>query len=178
LSEAVFSVDFFCKRFATIEKQRERGGSFLQFYTYAYLQSQAQVSYLFQYGLIFFILVALVIITAKYMRNRLQSKYRDLSIILLLIGLFLIGSNWDSYSRQRETRENTSRMMQFLDTFSDNMTLSESDIAVNSLRLQDGMLIKIRDDYYRIDFNSSYTAYRINRVYLIQKDVKLVDVPH
>ncbi len=40
------------------------------------------------------------------------------------------------------------------------------------------MLIKIRDDYYRIDFNSSYTAYRINRVYLIQKDVKLVDVPH
>ena len=49
---------------------------------------------------------------------------------------------------QRETRENTSRMMQFLDTFSDNMTLSESDIAVNSLRLQDGMLIKIRDDYY------------------------------
>lgn len=69
-------------------------------------------------------------------------------------------------------------MMQFLDTFSDNMTLSEADIAVNSLRLQDGMLIKIRDDYYRIDFNSSYTAYRINRVYLIQKDVKLVDVPH
>ena len=150
----------------------------MQFYTYAYLESQAQVSYLFQYGLIFFILVALVIITAKYMRNRLQSKYRDLSIILLLIGLFLIGSNWDSYSRQRETRENTSRMMQFLDTFSDNMTLSEADIAVNSLRLQDGMLIKIRDDYYRIDFNSSYTAYHINRVYLIQKDVKLVDVPH
>lgn len=69
-------------------------------------------------------------------------------------------------------------MMQFLDTFSDNMTLSESDIAVNSLRLQDGMLIKIHDDYYRIDFNSSYTAYRINRVYLIQKDVKLVDVSH
>lgn len=61
----------------------------MQFYTYAYLESQAQVSYLFQYGLIFFILVALVIITAKYMRNRLQSKYRDLSIILLLIGLFL-----------------------------------------------------------------------------------------
>lgn len=40
----------------------------MQFYTYAYLESQAQVSYLFQYGLIFFILVALVIITAKYMR--------------------------------------------------------------------------------------------------------------
>lgn len=112
------------------------------------------------------------------MSNRLKSKYRDLSIILLLIGLFLIGSNWDSYSRQRETTENTSRMTQFLDTFSDNMTLSKSDIAVNSLRLQDGMLVKIRDDYYRIDFNSSYTAYRINRVYLIQKDVKLVDVSH
>lgn len=28
---------------------------YLQFYTYAYLESQAQVSYLFQYGLIFFI---------------------------------------------------------------------------------------------------------------------------
>ncbi|MCB7224980.1 DUF3290 family protein, partial [Anaerostipes caccae] len=46
------------------------------------------------------ILGALIVITGKYMSNRLKSKYRDLSIILLLIGLFLIGSNWDSYSRQ------------------------------------------------------------------------------
>ena len=59
----------------------------MQFYTYAYLESQAHVNYLFQYGLIFFILVALIVITAKYMSNRLKSKYRDLSIILLLIGL-------------------------------------------------------------------------------------------
>ena len=45
------------------------------------------------------------------------------------------------------------------------MTLSKSDLAVNSLRLQNGMLVKVRDDYYRI-----------NRVYLIHKKIKLVDV--
>lgn len=124
----------------------------------------------------FFILAALVIISIKYMRNRLRTKYRDLSIILLLIGIFLCGTNWDSFSRQRETTENTSKMTAFLDTFSDNMTLSKSDLAVNSLRLQNGMLVKVRDDYYRIDFTNDYTAYRINRVYLIHKKIKLVDV--
>lgn len=134
----------------------------MPFYTYAYVESQAHVSYWFQYGLIFFILAALVIISIKYMRNRLRTKYRDLSIILLLIGIF---PNWDSFSRQRETTENTSKMTAFLDTFSDNMTLSKSDLAVNSLRLQNGMLVKVRDDYYRI-----------NRVYLIHKKIKLVDV--
>lgn len=110
------------------------------------------------------------------MRNRLRTKYRDLSIILLLIGIFLCGTNWDNFSRQRETTENTSKMTAFLDTFSDNMTLSKSDLAVNSLRLQNGMLVKVHDDYYRIDFTNDYTAYRINRVYLIHKKIKLVDV--
>lgn len=148
----------------------------MQFYTYAYLQSQAQVNHMFQYALIFIIVAGLILFSILYLHDRLQTKYRDLGVIFFLIGLFLLGANWGDYSHSREDTAGLSRMTKFLDTFSDNLIVPKSKMAVNSLRPQSGMLVKVGDDFYRVDFNADNTAYRINRVYLIEKqDMKLVD---
>lgn len=147
----------------------------MQFYTYAYVESQAQVSHVFQYGLIFVIVAGLILFSVLYLHNRMQTKYRDLGVIFFLIGLFLLGANWGDYSHSQEDSAGLSRMTKFLDTFSDNLIVPKSKMAVNSLRPQNGMLVKVGDDFYRVDFNADYTAYRINRVYLIEKkDLKLM----
>lgn len=149
----------------------------MQFYTYAYIVQQTQMHNLFQFILIMVVLVAWIVMSVKYMHNRMKSKYRDLSIILFLVGLFLCGANWDEYTKYRQNEENISRMTLFLSHFSDNIAIDEHDLAVNSLRLQNGMIVKRGNDYFRIDFDTNFTAYRINRVYLIQKDIHIVDYP-
>ncbi len=68
-------------------------------------------------------------------------------------------------------------MTLFLSNFSDNIAIDAHDLAVNSLRLQDGMIVKRGNDYFRIDFDTRFMAYRISRVYLVQKNIKIVDYP-
>ncbi len=149
----------------------------MPFYTYAYIVQQTHMNNLFQFILIMIVLVAWIGISVKYMHNRMKSKYRDLSIILFLVGVFLCGANWDEYTKYRQNEENISQMTLFLSNFSDNITIDAHDLAVNSLRLQDGMIVKRGNDYFRIDFDTRFMAYRISRVYLVQKNIKIVDYP-
>ena len=65
----------------------------MPFYTYAYIVQQTHMNNLFQFILIMIVLVAWIGISVKYMHNRMKSKYRDLSIILFLVGVFLCGAN-------------------------------------------------------------------------------------
>lgn len=60
----------------------------MDFYTYAYIDGQVHTTYLYHYAVLLGVTLAWLIAGIKYMRNRLQTKYRDLTIIFLLIGIF------------------------------------------------------------------------------------------
>lgn len=148
----------------------------MSFYTYNYLVSQSQVSHLAQFALIFVIVAGLLLFSGLYMRNKIHTKYRDLGIIFFLSGLFLFGIYYDDYSSSQEDTAGMSQMTKFLDSYRANHQTPVDSIAVNSLRPQNGMLVKEGNDFYRIDFEGDFTAYRITQVYLINdKNIKLVD---
>lgn len=66
----------------------------MQFYTYSFVEGQSHIDHMLQYVLIALVLIAWLIVGGKYMCNRFQTKYRDLSVILFLTGVFLLGANW------------------------------------------------------------------------------------
>lgn len=148
----------------------------MSFYTYDYLVSQSQVSHWLEFALFFIIVAGILLSGALYMRNKFRTKYRDLGVIFFLSGLFLLGIYYSNYSSSQEDTEGLSQMATFLDSYRANHQVSASTLAVNALRPQNGMLVKEGNDFYRIDFNSDFTAYRINQVYLIDsKNIKLID---
>lgn len=63
----------------------------MKFYDIEFLKSQAGLSDYLRYIFIFGSLVVLVIVFAIYIKHRIKTKYRDLSIILLL---FIILRDW------------------------------------------------------------------------------------
>lgn len=63
-------------------------GEFMDFYTLTYLQEQNNVAQFVQYGIVVIIFLVLTIATILYIKDKFQTKYRDLSIIMALI-LFL-----------------------------------------------------------------------------------------
>ena len=110
------------------------------------------------------------------MRNRLQTKYRDLTIIFLLIGIFLTGANWQSFSRTRQSTEDMSRMSAFLENFSYNLNVPKDRLSVNSLRLKNGMVVRTgANEYYSVDFSDRETAYKVERIYMINADVHIIN---
>lgn len=44
-----------------------------------------------QYGVSFLLLIALLLVSIQFIRHRLNSRYRDLTILLSLIIVFVLG---------------------------------------------------------------------------------------
>ena len=63
----------------------------MKFYSYDYLQSKLQQNNLLSYIIIAVLIVILCITLIKYYKNRQDTKYRELSIILVLSTLLAVG---------------------------------------------------------------------------------------
>ena len=85
----------------------------MNFYTYAYIVQQGQFNALLQYGISFILLVALLGVSILFMRHRLNSRYRDLTILLSLLIVFILGIRWSEYDSSMRNSEESSRMASF-----------------------------------------------------------------
>lgn len=75
----------------------------MDFYTLTYLQEQNNVAQFVQYGIVVIIFLVLIVATILYIKDKFQTKYRDLSIIMALILLFMAGINFTEYQNGRNT---------------------------------------------------------------------------
>ena len=69
----------------------------MKFYSYDYLQSKLQQNNLLSYIIIAVLIVILCITLIKYYKNRQDTKYRELSIILVLSTLLAVGVSINEY---------------------------------------------------------------------------------
>lgn len=71
----------------------------MSFFSFAFLENAMSFQGYLKYIAIFVSLGALFVVTSLYLRHRLQTKYRDLSIIFLLLIIFLLGVQYNQYER-------------------------------------------------------------------------------
>ena len=91
-------------------------------------------------------------VTSLYLRHRLQTKYRDLSIIFLLLIIFLLGVQYNQYERSEVYTADTSRVVTFLNSVKDSQNLQKEDIRTNSRTLTNGMILNISGSVFRSPF--------------------------
>ena len=128
-----------------------------------------------KYIAIFIALGALFIVTSLYLRHRLETKYRDLSIIFLLLIIFLLGMQYNQYERNQVYANNTSRMMTFLDSVRNAQKLDKTEINVNSRTLANGMILNLREKYYEVHFNNEFTAYTLSPINLVNPHIYIIE---
>jgi hypothetical protein len=103
-------------------------------------------------------------------------KYRDLIILVSLGIIFMVGIQINEYEVGKTNRNNSSRMINFLENISDNQQVPASDLSVNSKYVKDEMLVKIGEDYYQINMNADLSSFKLEETYLLNaKDIKLVE---
>ena len=139
----------------------------MDFYTLAYVESQAVIGQTWGFIIIVAVLLALLILGVQVLRNGFTSRYRDLMIILSLIVVFFLGLEYQEYNRMKTYSEDSSRMAQFLHSFSAARSVPSEQLAVNSLKIRNGMILKVSDDYYEVQFNPEFSTYTITRVYKV-----------
>ncbi|PLS34457.1 hypothetical protein CYV26_08360 [Carnobacterium maltaromaticum] len=145
----------------------------MEFYTFDYLVNQSQSNNYLKYSLIFCILLFLAFVIIKYMRNRIQTKYRDLSLILFLSLVFIIGVQFTNYSQGQSSISQSGQMVHFITQVALNEDTETKEISVNSTSLTDEMVIKLKNEYYQVDFNSDFSAYSLMKVHIVDSDIKI-----
>ena len=147
----------------------------MDFYTVSYVESQITSSHTVGFVIFVVILLALLGVGIQVLRNGFTSRYRDLTVILSLIIVFFLGLEYQEYGRVKNYSEDSSRMAQFLHSFSAERNIPEEQLAINSLKVRNGMILKVSDAYYEVQFNPEYTTYTTTRVYKVSPEDRLHD---
>ena len=148
----------------------------MEFYTYAYVVQRGEFTSLLQYIMTSILLVALLIVGVKVMYNRFDTKFRDLGIIIVLGLVFLLGLQVNDYTRDINSAEESSYMVQFLNNLSERADVPKDKIRVNTLRVQDRMIVSIEEAYFEVTFTMNKDGYSLRPVEMINSNPKIVDV--
>ena len=147
----------------------------MSFFSFAFLENAISFQGYLKYIAIFASLGALLVVTSLYLRNRLETKYRDLSIIFLLLIILLLGVQYHQYQQNEVYMADTSRVVTFLNSVKDSQNLQKEDIRTNSRTLANGMILNIRDQYFEVHFNNDFTAYSLSPINLVNPNVTVID---
>lgn len=128
-----------------------------------------------KYVVIFIALCALLFVTVLYLRHQLETKYRDLSIIFLLLIIFLFGVQYSQYEQNQVYANDTSSMVTFLTSVKESQQVAAEEIRVNSRSLSNGMILNIQDKYYEVHFNNDFTAYNLLPIHLVNPNINVID---
>ena len=148
----------------------------MEFYTYAYVVQRGEFTTLLQYIVTSILLVALLVVGVKVMYNRFDTKFRDLGIIIVLGLVFLLGLQVNDYTRDVDSAEESNYMVQFLNSLSERADVPKDKIRVNTLRVQDRMIVNIEETYFEVTFTMNKDGYSLRPVEMINRNPKVIDV--
>ncbi|KPD03392.1 DUF3290 domain-containing protein [Moellerella wisconsensis] len=146
----------------------------MKFYGIDYLQTQSNINDYLKYIIIFATLFILIVLFVLYMRHRLQTKYRDLTIITFLFLLFISGVQYADYTDSQNIHSKSSQMVNFVRALSKEKDVNINSIFSNSVQLSDGVIVKINDRYYRINLSLDQQTYSLVEVWLTNPTIAII----
>ncbi|MFK3703683.1 uncharacterized protein DUF3290 [Raoultella sp. BIGb0138] len=146
----------------------------MKFYGISYLQTQSNLNDYLKYIIIFSALFILIVVFSLYMRHRLQTKYRDLTIIAFLFLLFISGVQYSDYTNSENIHSQSSQMVNFVRVLAKEKSVSMDSIFTSSLQLSDGVIVKVNDRYYRVNLSADQNTYSLVPAWLTNPDATII----
>lgn len=146
----------------------------MNFYDISFLKTQAGLTDYLWYIFIFGSLILLIVVFSLYLKHRIKTKYRDLSLIFFLFLILSLGIQYSNYQVNQSRHSQSSQMVNFVEQFADNMKVEQKDILVSSTQLTDGIIVKVKDDFYTINLNADQQSYTITETHLLNNKINII----
>ena len=148
----------------------------MKFYSYDYLQSKLQQNNLISYIIIAVLIVILCITLIKYYKNRQDTKYRELSIILVLGTVLAITIGITNYKDKSVSSNQYRSSVQFIEKIAEHLNVEKTRIYINSEVSIENSFVKIDDTYYRVISSGKKDDYLLEKIDLVDPVVEKVEV--
>lgn len=145
----------------------------MNFYTINYIQSHQDTDRTALYILMIVAASLMVIFAILYLRDRFNTRYRDLGIIALLFLLLFTGTQYEKYVQNNEQKSKAAQIIPFIKSIANDEKVKESDVMVSSTTLQDGMIVRIdsKNEDYQLNLNEDNNSYTLKRAHVIDHHV-------
>ena len=148
----------------------------MKFYSYDYLQSKLQQNNLICYIIIAVLIVILCITLIKYYKNRQDTKYRELSIILVLSTLLAVGISINEYKSNAVSSNQYKSSIHFIEKISNDLNIDKTHIYINSEASIENSFVKVDNTYYRVISSGKKDEYLLEKIELIDPVIEKVEV--
>ncbi|USS86162.1 DUF3290 family protein [Fructilactobacillus cliffordii] len=146
----------------------------MNLYSYQYLINNFSAVNYFYIGLIVFVAAIMVITGYFYYRNQNDFRFRNLFILVSLVGALVIVLQVSRFNNQRSSDSQTGQTVQVLKTLAKQKHVPINQVYSSSNVLSDGMTIKLGKHFYLVHMNNDKTNYSIQETKLVNKP-KYVD---
>ena len=148
----------------------------MKFYSYDYLQSKLQQNNLLSYIIITVLIVILFITLIKYYKNRQDTKYRELSIILVLSTLLAVGVSINKYKSNAVSSNQYKSSIHFIEKISNDLNIDKTHIYINSEASIENSFVKVDNTYYRVISSGKKNEYLLEKIELVDPVIEKVEV--
>ena len=148
----------------------------MKFYSYDYLQSKLQQNNLISYIIIAVLIVILCITLIKYYKNRQDTKYRELSIILVLSTLLAVSVSINEYKSNAVSSNQYKSSIHFIEKISNDLNIDKTHIYINSEASIENSFVKVDNTYYRVISSGKKDEYLLEKIELVDPVIEKVEV--
>ncbi|KRM24271.1 hypothetical protein FC90_GL000748 [Latilactobacillus graminis DSM 20719] len=113
----------------------------------------------------------IIIFLIQYLRNRSDSKYRDLLIIFGLVGILLAGIQYTRIQQLNTAHSQQAQMIQFMKSVATAQNAKLKNVAVNTNALQQNMVVRVGHEDYQVTFDNNFTSYQLQKAQLINRAI-------
>lgn len=145
----------------------------MDFYTYHYLQVHQQAFTLVGYGITIAASLLVLYYSWRYFRHRFVTRYRDLSVILLLIVLILVGVQVEQVLAKHQNQWRANQIIPFVLAVAKDHNLKPSQVMVNQTTLKDGLLVRFAGRDYQLQLSADHNSYVLQRAHVIDHQVRV-----
>ena len=143
----------------------------MNFYTLDYI-TKTQSTGLIVRSAIIILLLAIVILTSfKFMKDRMKTRLRDISIGIVILTFILLGIQVEHYTQNNRDFSQSHVLLKFIESVATDNNISPYNVMVNSTTLKDGIIVRYNDEDYTVHLNNDNNSYTLERTHVINHNV-------
>lgn len=149
----------------------QKGNIIMNFYTLDYI-TKTQSTGLIIRSAVIIVLLAIVILTSfKFMKDRMKTRLRDISIGIVVLTFILLGIQVEHYTQNNRDFSQSHVLLKFIESVATDYNVSPYNVMVNSTTLKDGIIVRYNDEDYTVHLNADNNSYTLERTHIINHNV-------
>ena len=143
----------------------------MNFYTLEYLVKTQSADLILRSAIIIILLAIVILTSFKFMKDRMKTRLRDISIGIVVLTFILLCIQVERYTQNNRDFSQSHVLLKFIESVATDNNISPYNVMVNSTTLKDGIIVRYNDEDYTVHLNNDNNSYTLERTHVINHNV-------